>query len=269
MKAENSWFDKSNFRIYLIFLFSFVLIYLDFSNQKIIKEARKVINDSVVYTVYMVTYPIKEILKIPREIKTLIDLKDQKNQLIVLENKVEELMQQNYFLKQDYKKNQEFLKEEEPYKSEVIYAKVISKIDSIFSNSFALNKGSKDGLKVGSPIVKNNNLIGQVSEVNYNSARGIFLTDINSRVPVVIGEKMYNAILVGSPLKTNKLSLEFLPKQYQFQNNDKIYTSDINGVLKKGIAVGYIEVKEGSNNNYNIYLNYNSRQVDRVSIFIN
>lgn len=78
MKAENSWFDKSNFRIYLIFLFSFVLIYLDFSNQKIIKEARKVINDSVVYTVYIVTYPIKEILKIPREIKTLIDLKDQK-----------------------------------------------------------------------------------------------------------------------------------------------------------------------------------------------
>ena len=268
MKAENSWFDKSTFRTYLIFLLSFLLIYLDFSNQKIIKELKKYINDATTYSTYIITYPIKKLIEIPREIKIIIDLKDQKNQLVLLENKIEELQQQNYFLKQDYKKNQEFLKEEEPYRSEVIYAKVISNIHSIFSNSFMLNKGSQDGLKIGNPVIKNNNLIGQISEVNYNSARGIFLTDINSRVPVVIGESMHNAILVGSPLKQNKLSLEFLPKDYKIQNNDKIFTSDIDGILKKGIAVGYIEVKEGSNN-YIIHLNYEILQIDRVSIFIN
>jgi len=233
MKAENSWFDKSAFRTYLIFLLSFLLIYLDFSNQKVIKELKKYINDATAYSAHIITYPIKELIEIPREIKTIIDLKDQKNQLVLLENKIEELQQQNFFLKQDYKKNQEFLKEEELYQSEVIYAKVISNIDSIFSNSFMLNKGSKDGLKIGNPVVKNNNLVGQISEVNYNSARGIFLTDINSRVPVVIGESMTNAILAGSPLKENKLSLEFLPKEHKIENNDKIFTSDIDGVLKK------------------------------------
>ena len=108
MKAENSWFDKSAFRTYLIFLSSFLLIYLDFSNQKIIKELKKYINDATTYSAYIITYPIKELIEIPREIKTIIELKDQKNQLVLLENKIEELQQQNFFLNRIIKKIKNF-----------------------------------------------------------------------------------------------------------------------------------------------------------------
>ena len=180
---------------------------------------------------------------------------------------------QNEFLKKDFKKFENFLKEEKPFEFEAIQAKVISNISNIFANSFIVNKGSVDGVKEGSPIVKNNNLIGQVSEVNNSSSRAIFLTDINSRVPVVIGEQMYQAILVGNPTKKNQLKLEFLPKNYQFQNGDMIYTSEIDGILKRGIVIGSLfidsqEDKKGQDN-YSIELNYGEKQIDYVSILIN
>lgn len=269
MKLKSGWFDKNNFRGLLIFLISFILIYLDSSHQKYFKEIKKGVNDIVIFSSYIITFPFKKIIEIPGEVKILINLKDEKNQITILENKVKELTEQNYFLKQNFKKIEQFLKEEEPYRSQVVHAKVIYSSESIFSDSFIINRGSEDGIKEGNPVIKNNNLIGQVSEVNYNSSRVMLLTDINSRIPVVVGDKMYHAILVGNHLKPGKLTLEFLPKESQLQNNDKIFTSDIDGVLKQGISVGYIEKKTDLKNDYIIRLNNQINTLSHVSIFIN
>ena len=73
--------------------------------------------------------------------------------------------------------------------------------------------------------------------------------------------------------KKNQLKLEFLPKNYQFQNGDMIYTSEIDGILKRGIVIGSLlidtqEDKKGQDN-YSIELNYGEKQIDYVSILIN
>ena len=109
-----------------------------------------------------------------------------------------------------------------------------------------INKGAGDGLKIGNPVVKNNNLIGQIEEVNYKSSRIKLLNDINSNIPVVIGELLTQAIF---------------------------YTSDIDGILKKGILVGTVsDVKYDESTKkqtYSINFNYNPYQTDYVSVFIN
>ena len=273
MHSDNSWFGKSNLKIVIIFLISFSFIYLDSSNQRLFSKTKSFINDAIAYASYAITFPIKKIIETPAAVKTISKLKDEHEKIAILENKIQELSLQNEFLKKDFKKFENFLKEEKPFEFEAIQAKVISSISNIFANSFIVNKGSVDGVKEGSPIVKNNNLIGQVSEVNNSSSRAIFLTDINSRVPVVIGEQMYQAILAGNPTKKNQLKLEFLPKNYQFQNGDMIYTSEIDGILKRGIVIGSLlidsqEDKKGQDN-YSIELNYGEKQIDYVSILIN
>ena len=57
----------------------------------------------------------------------------------------------------------------------------------------------------GDPIIKNNMLVGKITDVNFNSSYGVLITNINSRVPVRIGEKNYNAIAVGNPSNVNIL----------------------------------------------------------------
>ena len=64
-----------------------------------------------------------------------------------------------------------------------------------------------------------------------------------------------------------------MPKNYQFQNGDMIYTSEIDGILKRGIVIGSLfidsqEDKKGQDN-YSIELNYGTKQIDYVSILIN
>ena len=100
----------------------------------------------------------------------------------------------------------------------------------------------------------------------------MLLTDINSRIPILIGEQLKQAILVGDPSSKSKLNFQYLSKKYKLKNGDKIYTSDLDGVLKRGILIGSItEVKKDENNkilNYFIQLDYNPYQADYVSIFI-
>ena len=56
-------------------------------------------------------------------------------------------------------------------------------------------------------------------------------------------------------------------------NGDSIYTSDIDGILKKGILVGTVsDVKYDESTKkqtYSINFNYNPYQTDYVSVFIN
>jgi rod shape-determining protein MreC len=272
MQEENSWFDKSNLRIFVLFVIAFSFIYLDSINQKYFKRTKSLINDVVSRASYVVTWPIRELLASPNYIRSIIVLKENNEGIDDLKNKVQELINENNFLKLDNQKLKDFVAEEELYSSDTVQAKIILKSKGIFSQSIVINKGTKDGIKNGSPIIKNNFLIGQVLEVNFQSSRVMLLTDINSRIPVLIGEKLIQAILVGDPSSKSKLSLQYLSKKFKLQNRDKIYTSDIEGVLKRGISIGSItEVKQNENNkmqNYFIKLNYSPYQADYVSVFV-
>jgi rod shape-determining protein MreC len=272
MQEENSWFDKSNLRIFVLFVIAFSFIYLDSINQKYFKRTKSLINDVVSRASYVVTWPIRELLASPNYIRSIIVLKENNEGIDDLKNKVQELINENNFLKLDNQKLKDFVAEEELYSSDTVQAKIILKSKGIFSQSIVINKGTKDGIKNGSPIIKNNFLIGQVLEANFQSSRVMLLTDINSRIPVLIGGQLIQAILVGDPSSKSKVSLQYLPKKHKLENGDKIYTSDIEGVLKRGILIGSIvEVKQNETNkmqNYLIQLHYNSYQADYVSVFV-
>ena len=87
---------------------------------------------------------------------------------------------------------------EENYKFETIKTKVLSYKSNILSESIIINKGSRHGVSSGDPIIKNNMLVGKITDVNFNSSYGVLITNINSRVPIRIGKKNYNAIAAGS-----------------------------------------------------------------------
>ena len=272
MKEENSWFDKSTLRIFVLFLLAFSFIYLDSTNQKYFKKTKSIINDVVFQVSHLITWPINKILASPSYIRSIIILKKESKKINNLEKKLQKLIIEKNFLQLDNQKLIKFLSEEQLYFTDTVQAKVISKTKKIFSESIVINKGAKDGIKKGSPIVKNNFLIGQISEVNFQTSRVMLLTDINSRIPILIGEQLKQAILVGDPSSKSKLNFQYLSKKYKLKNEDKIYTSDLDGVLKRGILIGSItEVKKDENNkilNYFIQLDYNPYQADYVSIFI-
>ena len=78
-----------------------------------------------------------------------------------------------------------------------VSARVIAGSGGAFSNMMIVNAGLNNGVHKGQAVVSDRGIIGRVSQVSNRSARVLLLTDINSRVPVLIESNRTRAIMAG------------------------------------------------------------------------
>ena len=93
------------------------------------------------------------------------------------------------------------------------------------------------------PVLNQGFLAGRIVEVNFTSSRILLLNDLNSRIPVVVSPKGFQAILSGVGKK--EPSLQYLPENFELSDKENlIFTSGKDGVLFPGIAVGQVIIEE-------------------------
>ena len=145
--------------------------------------------------------------------------------------------------------------------------KIIHEDTNEFAKNLILTLGSNEGIQLGQAIVRNNVYLGKISEVNLFSSKAMVITDLNSRVPVVIPSRGVNAILKGNGL--GGAQLLFLPQNAVFENNDQIYTSGSDGIIKEGLYVGKIitdNKKDIKKRKYSVDLGFKEHQLNYVSV---
>jgi rod shape-determining protein MreC len=233
---------KKNISIFI--LLSFVIFFLDRGDNKYLKNIRYAINDTIIYSSVILKSPFNFILETSKSVTNFFQKDNQinENKLISLENKVERLKNENISISLQLK-NLKKISGEELYKYETIQAKVLLYKSNILHETIIINKGKNDGIKVGDPLIKNNILVGKILKTNFNTSHGILITNLNSRIPVRIGKNNYKAIVVGNPKSEKQLNLEFLPKEFTFEDGDYIYTTSINNIMPEGILVGQIKLR--------------------------
>jgi rod shape-determining protein MreC len=233
---------KKNISIFI--LLSFVIFFLDRGDNKYLKNIRYAINDTIIYSSVILKSPFNFILETSKSVTNFFQKDNQinENKLISLENKVERLKNENISISLQLK-NLKKISGEEIYKYETIQAKVLLYKSNILHETIIINKGNNDGIKVGDPLIKNNILVGKILKTNFNTSHGILITNLNSRIPVRIGKNNYKAIVVGNPKSEKQLNLEFLPKEFTFEDGDYIYTTSINNIMPEGILVGQIKLR--------------------------
>ncbi len=104
---------------------------------------------------------------------------------------------------------------------------------SAYVRGALLNVGSKVGVKPGQAVVTGEGLAGRVAEVGDNSARVLFVTDVNSRLPVLVERTRERAILAGDNSSSMRLTL--LQTVQGVQRGDRIVTSGHGGSFPVGI----------------------------------
>ena len=125
--------------------------------------------------------------------------------------------------------------------SNKILAKVIVDHMSPFLRTIIINKGSSEGVEIGTNIYDRNYLVGQIIEVNYSNSRALLLSDLNSKIPVVIQPPFLQAVASGTG-KDHGI-IEYTKDEYkenQIENGAVVYTSGLAGIFKPGIPVGKI-----------------------------
>ena len=61
-----------------------------------------------------------------------------------------------------------------------------------------MNKGTKDKLKIGMAVVDEVYLVGKIIEVNYTNSRVLLLSDLNSKIPIILEPIGMQAVVSGT-----------------------------------------------------------------------
>jgi rod shape-determining protein MreC len=105
-----------------------------------------------------------------------------------------------------------------------------------FSNSRLINVGREMGVQVGNPVMSENGLVGRVVGVTDGASRVLLVTDIASKVPVMINRTNARAILTGDGGPNPKLT--YLRGVNPVKAGDLLVTSGDGGVFPRGLPVG-------------------------------
>jgi rod shape-determining protein MreC len=254
--------NKQKFSLLTLILLSLIIIALGSLNFKIIKYTKLGINEFVYRFTYIASIPENYIVKSYFRISDHFDLYDRykKNEKLLNNFKQDKLS--NDFLKLENKRLRKLINES--IQSDDIYAKVLVDNDSPYLKSIILNKGSKDKVKMGMAIVDENYLVGKVIEVNYSNSRALLLSDLNSKIPVLLEPLEMHAVLSGTG--QNYGTIEYTKEEYRdlMKGDIIVYTSGQGGLFKPGLPVGKLKYKEGENDYIDFFSDF--RQLDYVKI---
>jgi rod shape-determining protein MreC len=123
-------------------------------------------------------------------------------------------------------------------------------------NEVIVDKGEKEGIKVGQPVLDANGVMGQVISVDFFNSRVLLLTDFRSAIPVQDVRSDARGILVGRG-RFAKLLLKDIPGTMDIKVNDLLVTSGLGGRFPPGYPVGVVSVV-----NMNVATQFASIQVD-------
>ena len=126
-----------------------------------------------------------------------------------------------------------------------VSARVVGDSGGPFVRTLMLNAGGEDGVRKSEAVVNGDGLVGRVVEAGNRSSRVLLLTDLNSRVPVVLEQSRLRAVLEGD--NTDVLRLSFLTDLDEIEIGDRVMTSGHGGIFPAGIPVGAVAAIEGDN----------------------
>ena len=229
--------NQQRFSLFGLIVFSLLILILGGFNFKPINYLKLAIKELVYRSTFIVSVPekfIKENYQATQDHinlynineKNELELKDLRakdllNNFIILENKRLKMIVQDYLVE-----------------SNRVYAKVLSDKNSPFLKSIIINKGSKHGINLGTVVKDKEYLIGKIVEVNYSTSRVLLLSDINSKIPVLIEPQGLLSILSGTGDKEGVI--QYSKVENIIEDTSIVYTSGVGGLFKAGIPVGKI-----------------------------
>ena len=111
------------------------------------------------------------------------------------------------------------------------------------NRSLLLQSGRSDGIQDGYPVFGRYGLLGRTFETTDQSARVLLLSDVNSRVPVLVGGNRVRAVASGDGGEAARLG--YIEKRNAVAIGDTVMTSGAAGVFPAGLTVGTVVAKDG------------------------
>jgi rod shape-determining protein MreC len=126
----------------------------------------------------------------------------------------------------------------------LVAAAVIGEDSSPWFKTILIDRGERDGLREGMPVLVGEGVVGQLVKVAPETSRVILLTDHASAIAGVIQRSRARGVARGKG--NDRCSLEFTLREEEVKVGDLLVTSGMGGIFPKGLPIGEITmVKKG------------------------
>ena len=231
---------KQRFSLFLLVIASLVLLFFDSLESKPINFVRSFVKDTIYRGSVITSLPIKGVKHVTTKVADHLKLFQKYSQLQEDYSQLKNEISKSEFLELENTQLRKLVDEQIESNSNLTSSRVMLDKQSPYLNSYVLNSGSNKKIKKGMAVLDGKNFIGRIVDVNFFSSRVLLVTDLNSKIPVVIQPSGHHAILSGHNIK--EPTLEYLPEDHKISNKDKVYTSGKEGIFSPGIPIGEAKV---------------------------
>ncbi len=119
-----------------------------------------------------------------------------------------------------------------------VTASVIFRDTSGVLRALIINRGSRDGIAVGMPVVTELGLVGRINRVGATDAQVQLITDINSFVSARLQTTRAEGSTQGTP--AGGLHMVYIPPTSEVKDGDTVVTSGMGGSFPRGILIGQV-----------------------------
>jgi rod shape-determining protein MreC len=119
-----------------------------------------------------------------------------------------------------------------------VTARVVADAGGVYAKAVLLSVGPNHGIRKGEIAVDERGLVGRVTEVGARTARVLLITDLNSRIPVILENSRAHAILIGT--NGTRPRLLYWPEGVTPQENERVVTSAEANAFPADLPVGTV-----------------------------
>ena len=227
--------NKQRFSLVALILFSVVLIVLSRINFPAINYLKIGLNEVVYRVSFIVSLPEQQLNRSLIAINNHLNLYNDHDQLKEKFKTLRGKELDNEYLKFENERLRKII-DEYIINTDELVAKVLLDKESPFLRSIILNKGSKDKIRIGMAVLDGPYLVGKVVEVNYATSRVLLISDLNSKIPVILEPGDIQSIMSGSG--KNKGQIQYFKTENTLNEKKIVFTSGSGGIFKSGIPIG-------------------------------
>ncbi|AGF47214.1 rod shape-determining protein MreC [Candidatus Kinetoplastibacterium desouzaii TCC079E] len=226
-------------KLFILVMASFVLLILDTNFHSKMEPIRRTILVSI--------YPFQRIVLIPRDL--VGHFKEWFNTANMIRMENEELQRRRIELSQVTAQVLQLTAENHQLrgllgitgniKQSSIVVEVLYETNNVFNQHLVFNKGSKEGILPGMPVISEGGVVGQIIRVTPFTSEAALVSDCNILIPVQITRNGLRLITFGRGI-SGFLEVRYLYDDFDIKKDDILVTSGIGGVFPAGLPVAQV-----------------------------
>ena len=208
------------------------------TDPRVFEQARMALIDSTTPVLNVLSHPVATVADILSGIRELADLrainaslKVENARLLEWQHAARTLLEENDQLRVLLN----FAGDENVHS---VTGRVIGDSSGPFVRSLLVNVGTQDKVRRGHAAVTGDGLLGRVASAGERSSHILLLSDLNSRIPVLVEDTRERAILAGDNSRRPRLT--FVSANSEVTVGSRIVTSGHGSIFPTGLPIGVV-----------------------------